>query len=372
MLTVILCTLGVQWYVFRRLLRLPSITGNKVRRRAVILLFALSSLWMIVAVPGLMSHSVQILPPAVMTYLMAASLFWVITVVSAAMWLAMAHPRQFDPSRRQLLAVAAPLAAAPLVSAGFGFVSAREGLHLAEVPLKVKGLPPDLDGLRIVQLTDIHFGPFFGRVELERSIAMANEARPHLAVLTGDLITRHGDDLDGCLELLRKLRPEAGIYGCHGNHETYSGVLNYCTQRGAGFGFHFLRGRAVGLRFGNAVLNVAGHDYQRKSRTYLPGVESLVRPGAVNMLLQHNPDVFPRAAAAGFDITLSGHTHGGQVNFEILHENLNVARFFTPFVRGEYELNGRRVYVSSGMGTIGVPVRIGAPPELTLIKLCAA
>lgn len=85
--------------------------------------------------------------------------------------------------------------------------------------------------------------------------------------------------------------------------------------------------------FGKTILNVAGHDYQRVRMPYLRGGEALVvRPGAFNLLLQHNPDVFLKAAELGFDLTLAGHTHGGQINVEILNENVNLARFFTPFV----------------------------------------
>ena len=78
-------------------------------------------------------------------------------------------------------------------------------------------------------------------------------------------------------------------------------------------------------------------------------------------MLSHNPDVFPVAAAQGYDVTIAGHTHGGQVDFEMLHQHMNVARYFTPYVRGLYREGKSSVYVSSGLGTIGVPVRIGAP-----------
>ncbi len=77
------------------------------------------------------------------------------------------------------------------------------------------------------------------------------------------------------------------------------------------------------------------------------------------------------AAAQGYDLTIAGHTHGGQVDFEILHQHFNVARYFTPYVRGLYRGEKSSVYVSSGLGTIGVPVRIGAPPEISVLRLCA-
>jgi predicted MPP superfamily phosphohydrolase len=96
-----------------------------------------------------------------------------------------------------------------------------------------------------------------------------------------------------------------------------------------------------------------------------------VAPGLINVLLSHNPDVFPVAAAQGYDLTISGHTHGGQVDVEILHQHLNVARYFTNYTSGLYQEGMSSVYVSTGIGTIGAPVRLGAPPEVSLIRLCA-
>jgi predicted MPP superfamily phosphohydrolase len=93
----------------------------------------------------------------------------------------------------------------------------------------------------------------------------------------------------------------------------------------------------------------------------------------MNMLLSHNPDVFPIAAAQGYDLTVSGHTHGGQVNVEILSRDINPARFLTPYVYGAYDWaeGGRRAaaYVSRGIGTIGIPARVGAPPEISVLRL---
>ena len=116
-------------------------------------------------------------------------------------------------------------------------------------------------------------------------------------------------------------------------------------------------------------LALTGVDYQPQSSKYLKSVRAT--PGMVNVLLSHNPDVFNRAAQLGFDLTLAGHTHGGQIDVEILHEHLNVARFFTPYVYGLYRKAGRSIYVSGGLGTVGAPVRLGAPPEVTVVKLCA-
>ena len=97
-------------------------------------------------------------------------------------------------------------------------------------------------------------------------------------------------------------------------------------------------------------------------------IRDKARP-VTNLLLSHNPDVFPAAVKQGWDAMLSGHTHGGQVTFEILSRNLNVARFVTPFVVGLYRIDGRSGYVNAGIGTIGMPVRLGATPEISLFRL---
>jgi predicted MPP superfamily phosphohydrolase len=102
---------------------------------------------------------------------------------------------------------------------------------------------------------------------------------------------------------------------------------------------------------------------------YLTGKRGLVAPDGFNILLSHNPDVFPAAVQQGYNLLLAGHTHGGQISVEILDQNINPARFFTPFVRGLYRSGASSAYVTRGIGTIGIPVRLGAPPEISLLRL---
>ena len=287
---------------------------------------------------------------------------------------------RFDPSRRRLVnAAGGALLASPFLVAGYGALIERTRFRVREVDLRVPGLDPDLEGLRLLQLTDIHLSPFLSVQELERVIHAANETRPQLAFITGDMISMRGDPLDACLRLLSTLKTDAGVFGCLGNHEHYSGAERYATDEGARLGIRFLRDQHAPLRFGAATLNVAGVDYQRMSSKhtgYLRGAGSMIVPGAYNVLLSHNPDVFPIAAAQGYDLTVAGHTHGGQVNIEILSRDINPARFFTPYVYGLYraEHAGRRAaaYVSRGIGTIGIPARVGAPPEITVLRLSKA
>lgn len=276
----------------------------------------------------------------------------------------------FDPSRRRLLnATGGALLAAPFAIVGYGAFVERLDFHVREVEIPVPNLPAGLDGLRLLQLSDIHLSAFLREKDLARVIDSANELRPHLAVVTGDLITAAGDPLQACLRQLARLRADAGILGCMGNHENYALAEDLTEREGARLGIPFLRGRAQPLRFGGAVLNVAGVDYQKSGRSYLRGAERLVLPGAYNLLLSHNPNVFPVAVEKGYDLTLAGHTHGGQVTVEILHQPINPARFFTRFVYGLYRSGSAAAYVTRGIGTIGIPARIGAPPEMALLRL---
>jgi len=278
---------------------------------------------------------------------------------------------EYSPSRRNFLR-AANLAvfAAPAAVVGYGVFIERYQLRLREQSIELPGLHPDLDGLRVVQLTDIHLSPFLSIRELEHAIAMANETRAHLALVTGDLITSAGDPLDQCLNRLTGLRADAGIFGCMGNHERYAEAEEYVESAAARLGMRFLRETAAPLKFGNAVMNLAGVDYQSSQLPYLTGARRLVQPGTLNVLMSHNPDVFPVAARQGYQFTVAGHTHGGQVRVEILSQDLNVARFFTPFVDGLYRKGDSSIFVSRGIGTIALPIRLGAVPEVALLRLC--
>lgn len=284
-----------------------------------------------------------------------------------------ARPEHSSTRRRFLRAMRGAAIATPAAVLGYGMFVARTRIELREESIPIPGLHPDLEGLRLVQLSDIHLSPSLSVQELERAVAMANQTRAHIALVTGDLISVRGDPLDACMDRLALLKAGAGIYGCLGNHEIYAGVEDYVTQRGARLGMRFLRGAADPLRFGAATLNLAGVDYQPMHSQYLIGAEKMIRhdPEArtLNLLLSHNPDVFPVAAAQGWQFTIAGHTHGGQVNFEILRHDLNIARFFTPYTRGQYRLGASSIYVSRGIGTIGVPVRLGSVPEVALLTL---
>jgi uncharacterized protein len=303
--------------------------------------------------------------------MLSLSMLAAAVVASALSRIVLRNSSRHSAARRGFLRVVqTALLAAPAAAIGYGVFVERMRLTMREETIAIAGLPEDLDGLRLVQITDIHLSPFLSERELARAVDMANETKAHLALMTGDMITTRHDPLDAGLRQIARLRSDAGIFCCMGNHEEYSGVQTYATEQGARLGLRFLRSQAAALRFGSTIFNLAGVDYQRLRRPYLVGAERLIRPGAFNVLLSHNPDVFPVAARQGYKLVVSGHTHGGQVRVEILREDLNIARFFTHYVDGLYQEGPASIFVSRGLGTIGVPARLGATPEVALLHLC--
>ena len=297
----------------------------------------------------------------------------------------------FDASRRSLFRYAAYLAGGlPFVAATYGFAAGRLRYTIERVDVPVANLPPELDGLRIAQLSDIHIGDYMPPHEIARAVAMANELNPDISFVTGDFVSSVGDPLDVCIGELAKLRAPLGVWGCNGNHEIYAGVEDEAERLFQHHGMRLLRARSEVIEHKGGRFNLIGVDYQRdhmvsgeRTGPMLAEIEHLVRRDMPNVLLSHNPNSFHRASELGIELSLAGHTHGGQVKVEIVDHSVTPARLISPFVAGLYRLpmgadrsrlaaNGSgkaALYVNRGLGTFGFPVRIGVPPEITLLTL---
>lgn len=304
----------------------------------------------------------------------ASQLIWSLFCIGTALLLCIFKllPRrkaQVDAGRRGFLktstAAACVIPAAVLGAA----VITRKDFHVQEIDIAFPQLPADLNGLRLLQISDIHMGTFFSRTDLARVVDACNNLRPELGFITGDLITDQYDPLDDCLQELRRLKATSGVFGCMGNHEMYARCQRYTKRVAQEMGMDFLRYESRLLRFGTSKLNLMGVDYQR-SGMHLPSVGEMRREDAFNLLLSHTPAIFPDAIADRVDLTLSGHTHGGQINLPVAGMNINLVDLVTPYTKGLYRQDHSAVYVNSGLGTIGIPMRIGAPPEITVIRLC--
>jgi predicted MPP superfamily phosphohydrolase len=292
-----------------------------------------------------------------------------------------------DHNRRAFFRYTARLAAAiPLVAGVYGFAAERFRYRVRQVEVPIADLPSGLDGLRIVQLSDIHSGDFMPLAEVQRAVEMANGLGAHVAFVTGDFISSENDPLAGCIAELSRLRAPLGIWGCNGNHEIYARAEDRAELLFKQHGMTLLRQNNRELEFNGAKFNLIGVDYQRDSMVagphapMLDGVDLLVRRDMPNILLSHNPNSFDRAAELGVELSLAGHTHGGQVKFEILDKNITPARFITPYTAGLFHLplgsnsdasNSKQafLYVNRGLGTFALPARIGVDPEITLLTL---
>ena len=372
-LTLVIVFALVQWRITRLLL---AVTSRRWMRYACFLFAVVLTLSYACTFSALEawfrvpSRIGSILGAGSLTYFLTAT--GVLAIHQVLAWVGQLVQSDVNPGRRRVLnAAGGALMAAPFATIGYGALIGRTDFCVREVDIPLAGLPPGLDGLRILQLSDIHLSAFLSEAEFARVVDAALCLHPQLAVITGDLVSGHRDPLDACIRQLARVKADAGVFGCLGNHERYIHAEDYTARQSAHLGIRILRGQAQTLRFGNATLNLAGLDFasQRDRGRYLHGAERLIVPGATNILLQHNPDVFPTAARMGYHLLLAGHTHGGQVAVEILDRSINPARFFTPYVYGLYRQGNAAAYVTRGIGTIGIPARIGARPEISLLRL---
>ncbi len=285
-----------------------------------------------------------------------------------------------SPGRRRFLEQAAMVAsAAPFAVSAYGLFYGRLNLEITRHRIRLPRLPRAFHGFRVAQLSDIHIGPFMPAREIRKYVEIANELKPDLIALTGDFITWDPETQEPVVDALEGLKAPYGVVGCLGNHELWYEVEESITDLFARRGIRILRHQNSLLRSGGETLNVIGVDFQTLRAMgppgtsfvgrYLAGVEQLMQPETVNILMSHNPNTFDRAAELGIDLSLAGHTHGGQVTLEYIHPNISPSRLITRYVRGWFEKPGSQLYVNSGIGTMFVPMRIGAPPEITVFEL---
>ncbi len=292
----------------------------------------------------------------------------------AAFALLAALPGAFDLGRL----AQGSAAAVPLLAAGVtlrGLLNARRTAAVVEVELPIAGLPAALEGFSIAQVSDLHVGPTIKRDYVEAVVDAVNVLDADLVALTGDLVDGSVAGLAGDVAPLARLASRHGSYFVTGNHEYYSGADAWTAELRR-LGIRVLTNEHVVLRPAGAdgpALVVAGvtdagaHRFDAAQRSDPHAALAGAPPdAAVRLLLAHQPRSAPAAADAGFDVQLSGHTHGGQ----FLPWNFLV-RLQQPYLAGLHRLGRLWVYTSRGTGYWGPPKRFGAPSEITLLRLVA-
>jgi len=275
-------------------------------------------------------------------------------------------------SRRAFLTKAVGFTAtAPFLLSTYGVVYARTAFEVVKLDMPIASLPKDLAGFRIVQLSDLHAGPFITERQMVRIVTEANRLSPDLIVVTGDIIHSSKDYIPSCVRALSRLRARHGIYACMGNHE-YLVDPDVVRRAVEAIGIRMLINEGRILKVGESKFNLSGIDDLGYGVPDLRAALEGLDPAAPTLLLSHRPEAFPSAARQGINLTLSGHYHGGQVKVKAFGIPFTPVRLLTKYVEGTFRIGTSRLYVSRGLGTTGTPVRLGSRPELTLFRLVRA
>ncbi len=267
------------------------------------------------------------------------------------------------------------------IALGFGAIAwgllvGSRRLVVDEVELPVRGLSAELRSLRIAHITDLHIGRQLRGPQLGRYMARVNALEPDLIVITGDIFDFDPAFIEeGCRELA-KLSAPRGVFACLGNHDVYTGAEAVASGIGQLTSIRLLRDERILVQGTGAPLYLAGVDDPGRDWTNpdveLAAIEQLASevPGdGPTLLLAHRPSVFAQAARLGFPVVLSGHTHGGQICLPPPAHHHNLSRLVSRWTRGRFELGDSVLYVSRGLGTVGPPVRLNCPREISLLRL---
>lgn len=287
----------------------------------------------------------------------------------------------FELSRRQWLKLAGAAAATGVMAVGVeGIVLEPQHPQLERVEVPLRRLPLQLDGLTIAQMSDFHYHPHFTAGVIETAVKIVNRLNADLVVLTGDYITvpqfeKHAAHRAGalqgaepCARLLAALRARHGVFAVLGNHDQHADaefVAGHLRKRG----IEVLRNQAVPVERGGARMWLTGlNDLVEGGRPDLGRLLHQVPTGEPTVLLVHEPDFADEAAKYAIDLQLAGHSHGGQIRLPML------GAIYLPEMARKYPWGLRRIgaltlYTNRGIGTIGIPVRLNCPPEITLLTL---
>lgn len=272
----------------------------------------------------------------------------------------------FNHGANPRFAIFFPLLGLALLLSGLAFYEAEREVAVTQIEAQMKNLPKELDGLSVVQVSDLHLGVVVGKSRAKKMVDQINSLSPGLIVITGDFVDEEPGQLGDIFPEFARLRSKYGVYACTGNHEFYAGVREVAA-RAAEINIKFLRNSMATI--GGSLLLYGIDD---PARAEVGGktapFESVIGPEAKthpSILLYHRPSKrLSRAAELGIDLILCGHTHNGQIwPFRY------IVRLFFPRITGHFTEGACHLYVSRGLGTWGPPMRLRSIPEIVKIIL---
>ena len=249
-----------------------------------------------------------------------------------------------------------------------GAMDEANSLSLERVEIILKRLPPKLDGFKIIHLSDTHHSPFTGIEHIKRTVKIANRLKPDMFLLTGDYISHDREYIPPVAAVLGKLKAKYGVYACLGNHDHWTDA-DLLTHMFRGEGINVLINEGFRFETKRGSFWLAGVDDYMVGKTDVTAALRGSFPDEMKLLLAHNPIIFREAARHGVDLTLSGHTHGGQIKLRDDEKRILPQR---KLKAGLHARRGSQVYITRGIGTVVVPMRYQCPPEISLLELQAA
>lgn len=247
-------------------------------------------------------------------------------------------------------------------------IDEASSLSLERVVITLERLPKKLDGFRIIHLSDIHHSPFTNIEHIERAIKVANRLKPDMFVLTGDYVSHEKKYVGPVATALGRLKSEFGTYACLGNHDHWT-APDLIVRKFTDAGIRMLVNEGMRFEARGGAFWLAGVDDHMVGKTDLVSALKGSFPDEMKLLLAHNPIIFRQATRYGVDLTLSGHTHGGQVKVRDPEKRVLPRRKLSS---GLHRRKGSQIYITRGIGTVVLPIRYQCPPEITLLELRTA
>jgi uncharacterized protein len=244
-------------------------------------------------------------------------------------------------------------------------IDEANSLSLERVEIKLKRLPKQLDGFKIIHLSDTHHSPFTHLDHIARTVKIANRLKPDMFLLTGDYVSHEDQYIAPVAEVLAELKSEFGTYACLGNHDHWTNA-DLVTHLFRGEGIRMLINEGERIEARGASFWLAGVDDYMVGKTDVAASLKGSYPDEMKVLLAHNPVIFRQAVRAGIDLTLSGHTHGGQVKIRDDEKRILRRRKLTA---GLHRRKESQIYITRGIGTVVLPVRYQCPPEISFLEL---
>lgn len=273
------------------------------------------------------------------------------------------------PDRRQFIRglISVPLVA---VSAGAAYTRLIEpyAYWISETDVFIRDLPGRFENFRITQLTDIHHSRILGLSEVRRVVSLAQETKPDMFVLTGDYSTSYRRYIEPCAEALSGLSAPEGVWAVLGNHDHYTDpeLTTRALERNH---IAVLNNAHTTLQRGPDALQLSGIDDWTWNAVNWPRAFAGLDPKTPTVLLSHQPTVLDFEQTRNVALIISGHTHGGQLNFPLLGAPARFATKDLKYAQGLFRRGETQLYVSSGTGVIGLPLRFGVRPEIAVLRL---